>query len=105
MLLLYIFVIIGGLFMIFSLGYCMFLDFILEKRRKKSPYYYDKDSGMLRKKDEEVFNDDRPLYCASPLLLMEEIIKIENDSNNWPQLGTFTSVEVLFFVASYLNLC
>ncbi len=34
------------------------------------------------KKDEEVFNDDRPLYCGSSLILKEEIRKIENDSNN-----------------------
>jgi len=82
MLLFDIFVIMGGLFIIFALGYFMFLNYKLEKRKKKSPYYYDKNSGMLRKKDEEVFNDDRPLYCASSLLLREEIRKIENDSNN-----------------------
>ena len=82
MLLVYIFGIIGGLFIIFSLGYFMLLDYKLEKRKEKSPYYYDKKSGMLRKKDEEVFYDDRPLYCASSLLLREKIRKIENDSNN-----------------------
>lgn len=72
MLLFYIFVIIGGLFIIFSLGYFMFLDYKLDRRKKKSLYYYDKNSGMLRKKNEEVFNDDRSLYCASSLLLKEK---------------------------------
>lgn len=90
MLLVYIFSIIGGLFIIFSLGYFMFLDYKLEKRKEKSPYYYDKNSGMLRKKYEEVFNDDRPLYCGSSLILKEEIRKIENDSNNWPTIRAFT---------------
>lgn len=42
-------------------------------------YYYDSETAMFRKKNEEVFNDGRPLYCASSLLLRKDD---DEDTNN-----------------------
>ena len=59
-----------------------FIQNEIEEENAKRKYYYDSESGMLRKKNEEVFNDGRPLYCASSLLLRQKDDDQENNNNN-----------------------
>lgn len=108
----YIICVVCGILLISLSGYVIFSDYIIEKKeRKKRKYYYDEKTAMFRKKDEKVFKDDRPLYCASSLLLREQIRKIENDSNNWLTQrastatggGSFSFLKLLFKYA-YIRL-
>ena len=53
---------------------------ILKTPKEESKYVYK--MGMLIKKDEEVFDDDRPLYCASSLILSDKSEEQNQKNNN-----------------------
>ncbi len=68
-------------YLIIAIFHFLFLSFdddendeYVEKNRK---YFLDEKSGMLRKYNEEKFNDGRPLYSASSLIRVKE----DNDRN------------------------
>ena len=70
----YIFAITYFIIAIFHLVFLFFTDD--EKIEKNRNFYFDEKTGMLRKFNEEKFNDGRTLYCASSLIRKED-----NDRN------------------------
>ena len=55
---------------------------ILKSRRFERTFFYDPETAMFRKKNEETFDDGRQLYCASSLLLIEKHVDEKINDNN-----------------------